>query len=158
MRSDFMYEMGVFVALLIWFWKIIYAFLQLNSTKAKNLRLIGRRLSWLDFSVKEITLKYEQENIIYRLMKFGLIWVVLPFIFAFTSWFFVVFQIGIFLYRRTQNNGIPQKIKEYQWKINNLNLNFDQMVELVFENTDQNQFTLEQFKHHLEDTAKRYIP
>lgn len=32
------------------------------------------------------------------------------------------------------------------------------MVELVFENTDQNQFTLEQFKHHLEDTAKRYIP
>ncbi len=66
-----MYESGVVVALVIWFWRLIYVFLQLNSKKAENLKLIGRRLSWLDLSVKTITLKYLEESIFYRIFKFS---------------------------------------------------------------------------------------
>lgn len=146
-----MYESGLLVALIIWFWRLIYAFLQLNSKKAKNLKLIGKRLSWLDLSVKNISIKFIEESIFYKVIKFSLIWIIVPLVFVLTSWIYVVYNVGIFLYKRSQNSGIPIDFKEYQWKINNLTLTFDQMAELTYKMTDQNQFTLEQFKQYLKE-------
>ena len=92
-----MYEFGVVAALIIWFWRLIYVLLELNSKKAENLKIIGRRLSWVDLSVKEITLKYLQEGVFYKVLKFVLIWIIIPFLFVFTSWVYVIYNVGIFL-------------------------------------------------------------
>ena len=151
-----MYEFGVVAALIIWFWRLIYVLLELNSKKAENLKIIGRRLSWVDLSVKEITLKYLQEGVFYKVLKFVLIWIIIPFLFVFTSWVYVIYNVGIFLYKKSQDSGMPNDFKEYQWKINNLKLTFDQMAELTYKLADQSQVTIEEFKEYLNGSHESF--
>ncbi len=149
-----MYVAGVVVGLLIWFWRIIYAFLQINSQVVENLNLIGKRLSWLDFSVKEITLRNVNEGVFFKIIKFFLLWVLLPLIFVLTSWVYVVYVVGIFVYQKSKEKGMPQELKEYQWKIKNLHLTFDQMVELTFKMIDQKDINIEEFKSILKQNMR----
>ena len=146
-----MYEIGVFVALAIVLIRFIYAFLKLNSKLSKNLELIGRRLSYFSLEAKAITLSYRNQGIVLKILKFLIIWLFLPLILIFLSWLYVVYLIGIHLYQLIQTLGVPNDIKEYRWKINNLDLSFDQMVELTYKLVNHGDMTLEQFKNSINE-------
>lgn len=147
-----MYEIGVFVALAIVLIRFIYAFLKLNSKLSKNLELIGRRLSYFSLEAKAITLSYRNQGIVLKILKFLIIWLFLPLILIFLSWLYVVYLIGIHLYQLIQTLGVPNDIKEYRWKINNLDLSFDQMVELTYKLVNHGDMTLEQFKNSINES------
>ena len=51
---------------------------------------------------------------------------------------------------------MPNEFKEYQWKINNLKLTFDQMAELTYKLADQSQVTIEEFKEYLNGSHESF--
>ncbi|QNX13388.1 hypothetical protein IC794_06665 [Acinetobacter seifertii] len=141
-----MYEAGVFIALAIWFLKILWAFQQINSNINYNLKQIGQRLSWLDLSPKPITQDYLQQGGFYKFIKFSLIWVIVPFFFTFTSWLYVIYSIGLILYKKNKDSGKPQEIKEAQWRLKNQKLTFDQVVDVIIKMNNIDESKTEEFK------------
>lgn len=141
-----MYEAGVFIALAIWFLKILWAFQQINSNINYNLNQIGQRLSWLDFTPKPITQEYLQQGGFYKTIKFVLIWVIVPFFFTFTSWVYVVYSVGLILYKKNKDSGKPQEIKEAQWRLKNQKLTFDQIVDVMIKMNNFDESKANEFK------------
>lgn len=141
-----MYEIGILVALAIWLVKLIFAFQILNSNMNNNLNQIGQRLSWLDLSPKPLTKEYLQQGLFFKILKFLVLWVIIPFLLTFTSWLYVVYSAGVFLYKKNKDSGKPIEIKELQWRLKNQNLNFDQVVEIMVKASNMDESKLEEYK------------
>jgi len=149
-----MYETGLIIAMAIWLFKIVWAYQHLNSNVNSNLNQIGQRISWLDFKTKPITKEHLQEGLFYKVIKFLVIWVIVPFVFALTSWVYVVYSLGVFLYRKSVDSGKPAVVKEMQWRMRNQSLNFDQVVEVMIKANNMDETKIEEYKQAIRNEMR----
>ena len=143
----FDYESGVLVSFIIWFLSAIYLIIRINSTHEKNLHKIGRRLSWITLTQKELNIEYVNKPIYKKVAKFIFIQA-LSFISIFLSWLYVVYFFGFTLFILYKKIDMPQSIRSCRWKLNNIDMSFDAIVkELV--NSSVEQADYETFKEQI---------
>ena len=141
----FSYEDGVFVAFLCWSWISIAAVIAINSRMERNLNKIGQRLSWLTMNIKTISQNDAHRTFIGKFLKFVLIYGLgLPFVL--TSWLYVVYVVGLLIYRKSKDSGAPQAVREFRWKLRNKDMTFDELVKELMKVSDKDLSEFEQFR------------
>ena len=139
------YGLGVLLAFLLWLWNAVYILITVNSMYERNLNKIGQRLSWVTFTPKPLDADYVGRSAVGRLGKYILIvGLGLPFILL--SWFNVLLAIGMLIYRRGKDAGVPVAIKELRWKMRNVDMSFDQIVREMMKATDESPETFGQYR------------
>lgn len=138
------YETGIFVAFLTWVYGLTMMVVNVNSQMNKNLQKIGLRISWLNYSVKQLTYEEQFRPLWRHVLKFLLIAAIgVPFIFL--SWLQVAISVGLIIYKKSKDSGVPMAMKEYRWKMNNLGMSQDQVIE---ESMKAHGMPLENFAEH----------
>ena len=123
-----MYELGVGAAFCIWIGSLVWLVVSLNSQLERNFNKVGLRLSWLTLSPKPMSNNYRQRSFARKLSK-SLIIFSLGFVGVLFSWLSVVFFIGSFIYSHLKDAGAPQEIKEFRWRMRNMDLTFDDVAQ-----------------------------
>lgn len=150
-----MYEAGVVVALALWIAKVVFVFVQLNSVQQRNLNKVGKRLSWLTLTAKPLKKSDIDASITLKVFKFFIIWLVIPFFLIFTSWVYVFFFLTGVIYSFYRNIGKPQEVKEFQWKLKNMDLSFDQIVDGFSQIAGLSLEDATEAKAHIKEQMKR---
>lgn len=142
------YETGIFVAFLAWLWLSINAIISLNSRMQRNLNKIGQRLSWLSMTPKPISADEESHGLLRKIFKFLFLYGTgLPFVLG--GWFYVLYVIGIIIYRKSKDAGSPQVVREFRWKLRNTDMSFDQLVKELVKVGELEPFEFERVKAEL---------
>jgi len=132
----FSYEAGLLVAFLSWLWVTISALISINSRMSRNLRKMGQRLSWLTLTPKPISPEEASHGVVRKVLKFSLIYgISLPFVLA--SWLYVAYVAALLLYRWRKDAGAPQAVREFRWKLRNMDMTLDQMIKEFMKVQDQ---------------------
>lgn len=124
------YETGLFVAFLTWVWGMINVLITINSQMERNLNKIGQRLSWTTFAPTRMTPQEQYRPLWKSAAKFlliaaiGLACVVL-------SWLTVLLFFGQIVYRKSKDAGAPQTVREFRWKLRNVDMSFDNVLKEV---------------------------
>ena len=135
------YETGLLFAFLTWVYGLVSVFVQINGQMNRNFQKIGMRLSWLSYKPKAMTREDQNAPIWKSVLKFLLIAAIgIPFIFL--SWLQVVIYVGTQLYRWSKDRGVPQAVREYRWKLKNLDMSMDQVIKelMTVEGMDPERF------------------
>ncbi len=127
----FSYESGLLIAFLLFVYGTTNVFVQVNSRMERNLNKVGMRLSWLSLNAKEMTSENDNPTFTKKLLKFLGI-VLFGFVMIFLSWIQVFFFIAGFFYRLNKDSGAPAYVKEYRWKLKNVDMSFDGMAREMF--------------------------
>lgn len=87
---------------------------------------------------------FKDEAIMGKIIKIIFFHVVLSFPFIFLSWLYVLFVIGSYCYVFFKDVGAPQSVKEFRWKIRNIDMTFDQMIKelMKLDEQDPNDFEI----------------
>jgi len=120
----FSYENGLIAALLIWIAIIILNIAKSNSQMQKNLNKIGKRIGFWGV----VDIDYSKQSFLYKSAKFILIHVILPIPFLFLSWLYVALVAAQYIYTLREDVGAPQLVKEFRWKLRNMDLSFDELI------------------------------
>lgn len=120
-----MYEMGMGVALLLWLYSVIMYIVNANSLMARNLRKIGKRISLTGNTVDII---YPESSKMVTVLKFFMVYFVFGLPLIVFSWVYVALIGGGILYAWQKNLGEPKEIKEYRWRMKNVDMSFDEII------------------------------
>ena len=156
------YETGVGLAFLTWLWGLVNLLISVNSQMEKNLNKIGQRLSWVTLSVKEMAAEDQNRPLWKSIGKFLLIAVIgLPFVLL--SWVTVFLWLGQIIYRRSKDSGAPQAVREYRWKLRNVDMTLDDIIKEGLKasgkSLDEFEATRETIVHQMREsglTTQRY--
>lgn len=141
----FTYESGVFWAFLIWIYTFAAGIIASNSIMEKNMNKIGMTRNWFTGQYRERTSADQNRSVFVScLMYLALMFFNL--ITTLGSWMYVGLAVVMWLYRLSKDSGVPQNVKEYRWKMKNLDLSFDDILRLVMETTPNMTMTFEQFR------------
>lgn len=125
--SFFSYENGLALAFMLWLASTVTAVVLINSRLERNLNKIGQRLSWFALVPKSMDAEEMQHSMFRKIFKFlFIVAIALPFVLL--SWLYVVLFIGSFIYRRTKDAGAPQAVRDFRWKLRNVDMSFDEVV------------------------------
>nr|WP_181717870.1 hypothetical protein [Psychrobacter sp.]QJS05820.1 hypothetical protein [Psychrobacter sp.] len=123
-----MYETGILVALALWLYSTVSMFVRKNSLMEKNLNRIGRQISTTGLGVSDM--KYPKPTAGKIFAKQALISALgLPFVLL--SWLYVLVVGGMMVHAFIKDLGVPQSIKEWRWKLKNLDMTFDEMIKEI---------------------------
>lgn len=150
----FTYENGILIALIMWAWGFISIIIRSNSLFSKNLRKVGKRISWFDLSIIDITHQDAQRTNTKRILLFVFWWIILPLPFVLTSWAYVLIALAMLVYRVSKDFGVPVSVKEFRWKLRNTDMDFDQIVKELMILSDQNLSELEVTKQSLRQSIR----
>lgn len=140
----FSYEGGVAIAFCLWVFSSASMLVSINSRLERNLNRIGQRLSWVTLRPKPIEAD-ESASVIRKILKFSLI-VGMSAPFLLLSWVYVAFWVGSQGYRLIQDRGAPSAVREFRWKLRNMDLSFDQLVRELMKITDEDPNSFESYK------------
>ena len=144
----FSYEAGLIVALVLWAWSAASLIISLNSTLERNLNRIGQRLSWITRAPKPMDADDRAGVTMGKVWKFlFIVGIGLPFVLL--SWAYVGYSAAVWLYQWTKNFGEPQAIKEYRWKMRNIDMTLDQIAKEMLKVSGDDTETFEQFRDRL---------
>ena len=134
-----MYEQGILVAFLLWLYSTVMMIVRKNSLMEKNLNRIGKKISITGIGVTDI--KYLQDSMGKSIAKYTLT-AVLGLILIVFSWGYVLLVGGTFAYTFMKDIGVPQSVKEWRWKLKNLDMSFDEIIKGVvkMEGLDDSEF------------------
>lgn len=134
-----MYEQGILVAFLLWLYSTVMMIVRKNSLMEKNLNRIGKKISTTGIGITEI--KYPQDSVGKSIVKYTLT-SVLGLILIVFSWGYVLLVGGTLLYTFMKDIGVPQSVKEWRWKLKNLDMSFDEIIKEVvrMEGLDDSEF------------------
>lgn len=121
------YWTGVGISFLLWLWGSIYLIVAVNSLFEKNLHRMGQRLSWSTLTPTPMDGDDLNRSTLWAIGRYLLI-VGFNFLCIFLSWINVAFAVGIVVYRRSKDAGAPQGIREFRWKMRNIEMTFDDIV------------------------------
>ncbi len=124
---DFSYGTGVFIAAIIWFCQMVFVLVVINSRIGKNLKKIGMRVSWVSLEPKAMTKKEMQGGKVWPAFKF-LLFCVFGLATVAAGWISVAISACLFLYVRWLSLGMPVAMREYWWKMKNLDMSSDRVV------------------------------
>ncbi|WP_036217228.1 hypothetical protein [Massilia sp. LC238] len=122
-----MYELGCFVAFILWLYRTVILLVAINSTAERNLRKVGMRHSWYTGSVVVMTYSAEYKHLLASVIKFAAIRLMFLVGIIF-SWISVVWFFGSLIYLKGKDSGAPAEVKEFRWKLRNRDLSFDDLV------------------------------
>jgi hypothetical protein len=144
----FSYEAGLLVAFCLWLWITVAALVAINSRMERNLNRIGQRLSWLTLTPKPLSPEEIHHSALRKVAKFLLLYGTgLPFVLA--SWLYVAYVVALLIYRRSKDSGAPQAVREFRWKMRNVDMTFDQLVRELMKVSEQDPATFDQVKQEL---------
>ena len=123
-----MYEIGCGVAFFIWLGSLVMLLISINSQLERNLNKVGCRLSWLSLRPKPMDNNHHQRGFLRNAGKFLFI-ALWGFISIWFSWLYVAINIGSFAYFHLKDAGAPQSVKEFRWRMRNIDLTFDEIVQ-----------------------------
>lgn len=123
----FSYENGIGIAFILWLAGIVMTLVSINSTMERNLNRIGQRLSWLTLSPKAMDAEEVRHSTLRKIFKFLLI-AAIGLLGVLLSWLYVAWFVGAIVYKRTKDAGAPQAVREFRWKMKNVDMSFDQIV------------------------------
>lgn len=142
----FDYESGLLISFLCQSYSLINSIILKHSLMEKNLNKIGYRLSWLTLSPKPMDSSevirpfYLKAMIFLVLLTFGLLAVLI-------SWIGVAWFVGSLIYAKFKDSGVPNSVREYRWKLRNIDMNFDQIIsEIVKVNGESNSASFDELK------------
>lgn len=147
------YEDGIGVSFFICIYQLGMLIYYKNSQFEKNLNKLGLRLSYLTLTPTP----YENENkpIYIKILKL-LIIQIFNFAMIFLSWLFVLYFAFMVVRNFYNKIGMPQAIKDYQWKMRNMDLSIDNIIKLDMAARDISMNNFEEFKANiLEDLHNR---
>ncbi|NDI86932.1 hypothetical protein [Undibacterium crateris] len=121
------YETGLAIAFLLYLTSIVNRVIVLNSLFEKNLNKIGMRQSRLSLSLKELNSDFKKQTV-YAKTFFWSVFLIFGLLSTLLSWLYVLCYVGAFVYERMKDSGAPSEVKEYRWKLRNVNMSFDQIV------------------------------
>ena len=145
----FTYETGMLLAFMLWIFNSVMLVVQLNSRMENNLNRVGQRLSWLTMRPKMMASSDLKSSVLKKVLKYGFL-ASLGLIGIFFSWISVAVTAVSFAYKWSKDYGTPQNIKEFRWKLRNMDLSFDQMVQEMIKLDTEGHSTLEQYKEALQ--------
>ncbi|HWT40995.1 MAG TPA: hypothetical protein VN081_07080 [Dongiaceae bacterium] len=143
-----MYETGIYLALLLWAWHGLMLITLVNSQMQRNLNRIGQRIGWLTLAPKPMDAGDKPGLTGGKIFKFLLI-VIFGFPFIFLSWAYIAYIAAVILYGRSKNYGEPVAIKEFRWKMKNVDMTFDQIVKELMKVNDESDENFHQFRENL---------
>ena len=149
----FDYGTGVAVAFLLWLLNAIFSIVAINSRLEHNMNKIGQRYSWLTMTMRPMSEDDEKRSTLMKIVKFtllqlfGLVW-------CLTSWLSVAMIVGRYIYRWSKDSGAPQNIKEYRWKMKNMDMSFDQILRETMKLSDMDTSKFDEFKQATIDELK----
>ncbi len=150
------YESGVLIAFLIWCFGLIAMLIKLNSQMNKNLKKIGYRISWVSLNPKPMS-ESDINKPIWRLVIKFLTIAFFGFLCIFLSWFQVVFFVGMFAYKFFQDIGAPQAVRDFRWRLKNVNMTMNQVIE-EFMKVEEVKLDFENYKSNIiEDMKQRNL-
>lgn len=118
------YEGGLLIALILWFFSVVRSIIIINSQMEKNLATIGKRSSFLGGM---IDIDYRKSSKKRTVIKFLIIHM-LGFVFIIFSWIYVFFALGTYVYIFYKDIGAPVAVKEFRWKLKNLDMTLDEII------------------------------
>lgn len=148
----FTYENGLLLAFFIWVFGVIRVVILSNSRAQKNLKLIGKRMSY-NLGVI-VDYDYKKEPVYWVVLKFIFLHVLLSLPFVFLSWVYVIYVLGIYSYVFLKDIGAPQSIKEFRWKLRNTDMTFDQIIKEVMKISDQNPEDFEKVRDEIKEEVR----
>lgn len=152
----FTYESGIFIAFLLWLYGVIRIILLANSKTQKNLKIIGKRMSYNLGVIEDYD--YKKEPSTWNVVKFLLFHVFLPLPFILLSWINVVYVVGSYIYVFLKDTGAPQSVKEFRWKLRNVDMSLDQIIKESMKISDQSPDDFEKIKKEiLENIQSRKV-
>ena len=121
------YETGLGIAALFWIYSLITLLIAVNSCQERNLRKVGQRLSWLTRRPKPMDAEDLTRPMWKKVGKFLLLAAIsLPFVLL--SWLQVLVIVGTILYEKSKDSGAPAAVREFRWKMRNIDMSFDDIV------------------------------
>lgn len=138
------YESGILIALCLWIFSIGSLVIKLNSLLSKNLNKIGMKISWISQTVvpsyKADEIRKPLKIFLFILLSlFGLALVL-------TSWFYVGLSLIMYLYAKSKDYGVPEKIKNYRWKLKNLDMPVEKILQEIYNHDEHSETSFEEFK------------
>lgn len=120
-----MYEMGIAAAFTLWLIDLIMTIVRKNSLLERNLRKLGKRTSMLGFGITDA--KQERTRVWVATVKIILrILLTIPFVLF--SWLYVAIIVLTYAYFFKKDFGAPMMVKEYRWKMKNMDMSFDEII------------------------------
>lgn len=126
-----MYETGLGVALLWWLWSSINLLVSINSRTQRNLRRVGMRLSMVSLESRQMSEADWNRSWIGSTFRFLLVTGV-GLALTLLSWVYVFCAAATFVYRLQKRSGRPAAVREFEWKLRNLDLSFDQIAKEMY--------------------------
>jgi len=146
--SLFSYEGGIVIASMLWLAGIVIMLVTINSTFERNLNKIGQRLSWLTLNPKAMDAEEMTHSTFRKIFKFlFIVGIGLPGLLL--SWLYVAWFVGAFGYKRTKDAGAPQAVREFRWKMKNVDMSFDQLVRELVKVSGEDPATFEKVRNDL---------
>lgn len=87
----------------------------------------------------------EKRSSLMSFLKFSFLQLI-GLLFVLTSWLSVAMTLGQIIYRKSKDSGVPQNIKEFRWKMKNMDMMFDQVVTESFKLNEDPNTSYEDFK------------
>lgn len=123
----FTYENGLIVAALLYVYYLFNLVITINSTAERNLNKVGERHSWLTLRPKPMEAPDFVSTLHKKIIKF-LVVALFQGLFVFLGWVGVLINIVLTFYYLAKDYGAPATIKEFRWKIRNVDLEFDEII------------------------------
>jgi hypothetical protein len=121
------YLIGVLIGAMFWVLHTALLFAQRKSIRERNLNRIGLRSSWVGAELRPLhAWDLTQPRIVYVGKTLLIVLSELPLILG--SWFYVIFVVGTHVYRHLLDIGTPAVVRDYRWKLRNLDMTFDRSL------------------------------
>ena len=152
------YGAGVGIAFLLWLFYAGSCVARANSLFARNLAKLGMRISYLDLKPTPMSAADIQRSSIGRFLRASLVVLIaLPFVLA--SWLYVLWFVGAFIFARSKDAGAPTAVREWRWRMKNVDMSFDDAVaELLKLNSTPSEKMPEARAALIDDLRGRGIP
>ncbi|MGB3109982.1 MAG: hypothetical protein WBB40_05265 [Psychrobacter alimentarius] len=134
-----MYETGVTVAFLLWLYGCISTVVRKNSLLEKNLNRIGKKTSLLGSDIVDV--RYPKDSASKSMLKYVAVMGVSLILIVF-SWLYVAVSLFAIFYSFRKDLGVPLVIKEYRWKLRNVDMSFDEIIKAIvqLEGLDESEY------------------
>jgi ABC-type multidrug transport system fused ATPase/permease subunit len=144
----FSYETGLTIALVIYLITTVNTVVTLNSLYARNLNKVGMRLSRITLLPRELDADFKNRTTVAKVF-FWVFFLTLGLLAAFLSWLSVLWFVGTFVYGRMKDSGAPNNVREYRWKLRNVDMTFDQIVAEIVKLNGESSSSFDEVKTEL---------
>jgi len=124
-----LYLVGVLIMLIYWVFQSIWLIILINSMYEKNLNKIYQRISWSTYRIKLIESLDELRTPKYKKIFKYILVISISFLSVFLSWITVFFTIIGIYFIHYKSLGRPECVKNYHWKLKNIDMTYDKIIE-----------------------------